>query len=333
MPNLFVNLPLPVVIGPGAAVNTAAMGKDKTIVFVGQFTNATVTVEASVDGGVVFQPVAVFQSGNHKKVVQVAAEFMRVNVGGNAIGPGAANIDVGANDNGALFTALPLPPGNGAGAAVDVSAFGEFRTFIVGGTFPGAVIEIQASEDNVDWAPCLSFAGKGDIENKAQTSRFYRTFVRNRKPSFAATVAVGAANDAISAASSGNAHAMGLPEQWAVQNVPANTPATAMSAQVSTNFDNIPAIRAGFIVGMSARLTEAVTAGLLTVTPTINGVAVVGLSVVNPAVGAGTQATAAVGAIPYAAGSLLGFQFVTDAGFLPITTDLEAWLEVVEEIP
>ena len=626
MPNVFVDLPLPVLNGPGAAVATGAMGWDKTLVFAGDTNGATVTVEASVDGGVVFQPVEVFQGGNYKKVIGVAAQFMRVNVTNrNPLLSFSANIDVGANDNGAQFAALPLPAGNGAGAPVDVSVFGRMRTFIVGGSFPKAVVEIQASEDGIDWAPCLSFAGRGDIENKPQTSRFYRTFVRNRGSVFGATVAIGAANDSISAASAGNdvtsqwtalvdpafgndatgvvgnlsqpfatiqgalnaipapvdaasarrvfsiivspgtydenlavdltggkkiklvswgqwnlglfnapnwqpsnersivittanavvfdfidpsfsiepmlptsmsddtdaaqvavprisgnidtsgvfvgtpnlqlsvqaeifgtvasaasivggatnvilrahrsrmrravtgagiilqdatesrfqalvnissygrieecslqagmtvvgppssnttpgiydsqltgvftgpagsywldlvssfwfrvngcafggaasrtvveiMHPMALPEQWAVQNVAANVlVATPMSAQVSTNFDNIPAIRVGSIVGMSARLTDALVAGTIEVEITINGAGVGPTGRIS--LGAPTSGDFLIipqGDIPYVQGDLIGVQYTSTADLDPVTSDLEVWLEVVEEVP
>jgi hypothetical protein len=100
MPNLFVNLPLPVANGLGASVNTSTMGRDKTIVVSGTFPGATITIEASVDGGVEFAPIAVFQSGSNKKIVPVAAEFLRVRVAGRStIHPFAANIAVAATLN------------------------------------------------------------------------------------------------------------------------------------------------------------------------------------------------------------------------------------------
>jgi hypothetical protein len=119
-----------------------------------------------------------------------------------------------------------------------------------------------------------------------------------------------------------------MPEQWVKLNVPANQAATPMFAQVSTNFDTIKAIRAGSIVGLCTRLSEAITAGTLTVTVTINGVAGT-LSLVHSS-GSGSQVTQVTGIDNYVAGDLLGIQFSTNAGFLPTTADLEAWLQVVE---
>lgn len=130
-------------------------------------------------------------------------------------------------------------------------------------------------------------------------------------------------------------HPAPLPEQWAVQNVADNVPSTAMSAQVSTNFDEIKAMRPGSIVGISSRLTEAVTAGVLQVDATINGV-IVPAAALNVSMGVGStggQTLAAPGVAPYVAGDLIGIKYTSSLGFTPTTTDLEAWLEILEEIP
>jgi len=199
MANLFFNLPLPVLNGPGAAVNVSAQGTPKSFVVAGDFPGATITIEASVDGGIVFAPVVIFQNGEMQKVVDVVAEFLRVNVSGRkASVPFAANIDVGANDNGAQFFTLPLPALNGPGAAVNTSALGSFNTFIAGGVFEGARILVEVSEDGIDWAPLVQFSGQGGLRSKVVTSDFLRTNVSGRKATvpFTGSLAVGAANDA-----------------------------------------------------------------------------------------------------------------------------------------
>ena len=120
-----------------------------------------------------------------------------------------------------------------------------------------------------------------------------------------------------------------MPEQWVKLNVPAGQPATTMFTQVSTNFDTIKAIREGSIVGLGTRLSQAVTAGLLTVTVTINGVA--GALSIGHSSGVGDEATQATGIDTYVPGDLLGIQYSTDAGLLPAgVIDLEAWFQVVE---
>src|SRR6185436_14262069 len=149
-----VNLPLPVANGPGAAVDTSAMGRVKTIFGVGTFPGATLAVEVSVDGGVSFAPVMIFQNGAREELVEVAAQYMRVNVSGrkNSL-PFSATIDVGSDDIGGMFTTIALPAGNGTGPVVNVTAFGTLTTFVAGGTFAGATITVEASGDGSAFAP------------------------------------------------------------------------------------------------------------------------------------------------------------------------------------
>lgn len=117
------------------------------------------------------------------------------------------------------------------------------------------------------------------------------------------------------------------PEKWVRVNILAPTPPTAMSALVSTNFDNIKMIRPGSIVGLSTRLTAALTGGSITVTVTINGVAGT-LSITEGIGGAGDEATQIAGIDTFVAGDLLGIEFSTTAGTAPITSDLESWLDL-----
>lgn len=130
-------------------------------------------------------------------------------------------------------------------------------------------------------------------------------------------------------------NAMPLPEQWCQNNVVASQTNVVVSSQVSTNFDDLKMIRAGSIVGFATRLTANVAAGTLTVEITKNGAAlttpftIVHTAGGNPGGGVGTQA---VGVSTYVAGDLIGVRLTTDAGFLPITTDLEAWVEVDESV-
>ena len=84
----------------------------------------------------------------------------------------------------------------------------------------------------------------------------------------------------------------------------------------------------GSIVGLATRLSEAITAGTLTVRVTINGSPGT-LTLVHTG-GLGSQVIQATGIDNYVAGDLIGIQYQTNAGFLPVTADLEAWLQVVE---
>jgi hypothetical protein len=121
-----------------------------------------------------------------------------------------------------------------------------------------------------------------------------------------------------------------MPEQWGQQNVAASQTNVPLECLVSTNFDTIKMMRAGSIVGLSTRLTEAVTFGTLTVTVTKNGAAGI-ISVVHIS-GSGGVTTQGVGIDTYAANDLIGIRITTSSGFLPTTTDLEAWLEFVETV-
>lgn len=121
------------------------------------------------------------------------------------------------------------------------------------------------------------------------------------------------------------------PEQWGQQDVGASQVNVPLSALVSTNFDTIRMLRAGSIIGLCARLTEAITAGQLTIQITINGVPAV-LQLVMIAPNQAASITQGIGIDTYVAGDLIGMRISTDAGFLPITTDLESWLQLAEEI-
>lgn len=193
MANLFVDLPVPVGNGVGAAVNTSAMGKERTITVQGAFT-ATLTVEISNDG-VDFVGLTSF-FGPAKRTIPIAAQFMRVRLAGLEPGtPLTANVDVACNDNGGLFLNLPAPAGNGTGASVNVSALGTFNSWIVTGTFTGQV-SIEISEDGVTWNGCVDFTAPG-VKSKdvvAQFMRVVRTGATLGLPG-TAEVDVGAIND------------------------------------------------------------------------------------------------------------------------------------------
>lgn len=201
MANVFVSLPLPAGNGPGTPVDTSTMGRDRTIVVDGTFPGTLIAIEGSVDAGTTWFPITTF-TFTSEKVIPIACNRMRTNVGGRSAEPFTASVAVGAVDDGALFVALPMPAGNGAGAPVDVSAHGSFTTFAVAGTFTGAVVAIQGSEDGTDWATICAFADKSGFASRAELANFYRTFVSGRSPlvSFVASAAVGSINDPITSA-------------------------------------------------------------------------------------------------------------------------------------
>ncbi len=130
-----------------------------------------------------------------------------------------------------------------------------------------------------------------------------------------------------SSVAAGAADRYSPPEKWQRNNIGAGTLATPMSALVSTNFDDINMIRAGSIIGLSARLTAAITAGSCTVTITKNGVA--GTLTLTMGIGVSdAEATQLAGIDTFVAGDKIGIEFSTGLGTTPTAADLEAWLDM-----
>jgi hypothetical protein len=169
--NQFFDLPAPAGDGVGATVDTSTGGLVKTIT-VQQSFFGSVTIEFSLDGGTTWVPLTTF-TNTGKKTFSVPASRMRVRRAGTAGKPASLpNIDVGTTDAGSQFLALPATAGDGEGAAVDVSALGTCNVISVTGTFPG-VVNIQGSEDNVDWATIFSFTNEG-FQAKPFVAQFLR---------------------------------------------------------------------------------------------------------------------------------------------------------------
>lgn len=197
MANIFLDLPMPVSDGAGASIDTSAMGKSKTAVLGGSFKGATVAVQASTDGGVVFKTIGLFSSPGQMNI-NVAAEFMRVLVTGMSAEPFSANMNVGANDTGGLFTALDVPSVDGPGAAVDVSELGSFTTVIAGGDFVGCTLTVELSADGISFAPYHTFSERGGLENIRHVANWARVVLAGKTGNtlpFSPSVSTGAIND------------------------------------------------------------------------------------------------------------------------------------------
>lgn len=207
MPNIYVNLPMPALNGAGAAVDVSAMGKVKTIAVTGDMAKASVTIEASADGGVSWGPVISFTEPEVVNEQLVAANRLRVFVRGRIVGDGFGAVsNVGGDPGGVQVIALALPAtpsGNGTGAATSAAAIGTFRTFICAGTFPGARVLIEGTNDGgVTWAPILMFSSQGKLVSKVDVSQQYRVSVLGRKAinPFTAVVSIAAAEDPVTPA-------------------------------------------------------------------------------------------------------------------------------------
>lgn len=194
MGNIYVNLPVPSANGSGAAVDISGKGALKTIILSGD-ANARVNIEINNDvvpnGS--WSAVATFANPG-AQTIMAAARWMRATVVGYK--GGTPQVDIGSTDGGSLFAALPVTPSTGAGAAVDVSALGNFKTVTVGDDFRGNVL-IEASEDGVDhWATAFSFlnAGNQSMLIAAKWMRVRRVGVPTIAPGLP-IVNVGGSND------------------------------------------------------------------------------------------------------------------------------------------
>lgn len=331
MANVFANLAVPAADGVGAATAVATMGRVKTITIGGQLVGPTLTVEISLDN-TNWLPLKSWSKPG-KKTVNVACGWMRVRISGYLTGVGmtlAANVDVASNDAGTNIVQLTVPVADGAGAAADVSALGTFNTVAVAGVITSGTFHIEISEDNTDWLSLegLTEAGHFSMEFVAQ----YMRVRRSGNSGGTVVVHVAAVADPPSAASVIAKAIYSPPEKWAQSNVEASQTDVDLAALVSINFDTIKAIRPGSIVGLATRFTEAITdatANSAIVTVTVNGAA--GTLAVSHSSGSnpsGGEATQLAGVDTYNAGDLLGIQITTLASFLPVTTDIEAWLEL-----
>jgi hypothetical protein len=339
MANLFVNVPVPAGNGSGAPVDMSAFSYSKTLSVTGTFV-AAVTLEISNElVPTKWAPLLTFNRPDGI-VMDFACRWLRASVAGYK--SGAPSCDVGGTDDGTVFASLPATPSNGIGAAVDVSALPLFKTVTVGGPFAGNV-QIEVSEDGItDW----SQIGFGFQNPGYQTQIFAARFMRVVRAGVNLAVAAGLPIVDIAACTTGDGaigppgppgppgpsslNPMALPEQWAVEAVPAATGPADMSCQVSTNFDDLQTMRAGSIVGLSARLTAAIAVGSIDVQVMINGFPT-GPLVTLPAGPTSISTTPIAGAFPYAAGDMIGMRYTSSADLAPADAlNLEAWLEVIE---
>jgi hypothetical protein len=123
------------------------------------------------------------------------------------------------------------------------------------------------------------------------------------------------------------------PEKWEQQNIAASQAGVALSAMMSTSFDTLKMIRAGSIVGLSTRLTAAITDATpnsVVITVTKNGApGTLSLGHSSGSNPIGGEAAQASGVDTFVAGDLLGIEITTLGSFTPINTlDIEAWLDL-----
>lgn len=164
MANLFLPIPSLAGNGAGTPVDVSAMGASKTIVVSGSWTlDPTINIEINNDllQRGTWSPLETLQ-GAGMKVVNVACRWMRTRVV-NFRGGIAPVVNVGGPMTGTSFAELVAPPGNGNGAAVDISTLGVFKTVTVGDEFRGALIIEVSTDGSTQWAQVLSVSRPGQV--------------------------------------------------------------------------------------------------------------------------------------------------------------------------
>lgn len=154
----------------GSGVDVSTMGPAKTIIIGGTLVGI-VTVEASLDGGTTYKPVAVF-NGTGRKKVRVVCNYMRCSVAGYT--SGTATCDVGGAPATNQLSALTVPAGNGAGASLDVSGYGTDWTVMVAGAFDGTIV-VEVSQDDTDYDQVFpTFTTGGGLKSAQVEAKYVR---------------------------------------------------------------------------------------------------------------------------------------------------------------
>lgn len=181
MANVFQSVIAPAGNGAGAAVDFSTFGGEKTIIVSGTWTlPPTINIEfnnATSSGDGSWAPLATFQ-GRGIAVKTIACKWIRARVS-NFRGGQAPVVNIAGTDDGTDLVELTVPPGNGAGAAVDISALGSLKTLQIGGAFSGA-INVEVSADGAtEWATAFSSMAQGshNAELVANWARVVRSGV------------------------------------------------------------------------------------------------------------------------------------------------------------
>lgn len=131
-------------------------------------------------------------------------------------------------------------------------------------------------------------------------------------------------------------HPTYIPEIWAVNDLAQNqgSEVTAFcECQLSTLFDDWVPMRAGSLVGICIRLSEAITAGTLRVIVTVGGVD----TDIDETMSGGSQLVSSypVGDVPYnpGIGDTVAVRYITSNDFAPANIiDMEVTLQGVEDV-
>lgn len=176
----FFNLPVPAGNGSGASTIVSALGGTRTVTVDKSQFSGILLLEASNDN-VNFASVVRFDSGSQRQVVlNLACKYVRITRSGVVPEiPAVPSVQIGAsNAIDGVFTVLPVTPGDGAGASVDISLGGDLITIMGAGTFNRAVY-IEGSQDGgVTWSR-ITDLGRFEtarVDNTIATFNRLRTF-------------------------------------------------------------------------------------------------------------------------------------------------------------
>lgn len=159
MSQIFINLPAPSANGSGAAVSMTGFSSLKSVAVSGGASCITIIEMSNDPAGQFWAPVWVFGPAGGEKNFDLACRFMRATV--QQYISGTPTVNVGGTNEGTTLVQLDCPAGNGAGAPLDVSGLGLFKTVHVGGGFTGS-LQVEISEDGTTaWATVVSYSGPG----------------------------------------------------------------------------------------------------------------------------------------------------------------------------
>lgn len=166
MAPVFLTLPVPAGLGPGAKIDVTGTAATK-VVF--RKFNIAAGVEAACDvAGTQWVPLDVELGG--ETTIQIATRWMRARNLKDV--PVTSTIGLAALPATVTMASLDVPAGDGLGSVLDISTWLPFRTVQVSGQFTGTLIYLT-SVDGVSYARALTFTQPG-IASRITRARYVR---------------------------------------------------------------------------------------------------------------------------------------------------------------
>lgn len=142
----FVTPAVPAVTGVGAGSDCAALGPIRTGVVSGGFTGDLILEVSNDNSG--YESIASFGASTENVRFTFASSARYIRVRRAKVNGGSTPVvTIGAvQTSGAISGVLAMPAADGAGAATDVSAGGDFLTLVCSGTV-GGIVDVEGSQD------------------------------------------------------------------------------------------------------------------------------------------------------------------------------------------